>query len=147
MSRSIAPVLILPMLAAATPAAAIDFTFDVPVTLQRMPAARQLQVLCAVYDTIDGTGDGRNTIGSWSSLRVDVAGGNFSDSVRVEFNAQSTRGPSEARSYSCNLVVFGVDASGAPFEAGGAVFISTWRARTDQTVTLDPPRVTGPILW
>lgn len=146
MTRWMASAAVLGMLVVVAPAAAADFTFSVPVVIDNMPAARQFQVLCAVYDTTDGTGTAVNTIGSWGSPRIAVSGGRYSGPpVTVEFSATDTRAPSEARSYSCNVVVFGVGPDGRAFEAGGSVFASTWRARTGQTVTLDPAYVRGPI--
>jgi hypothetical protein len=146
MTRGMALAAALAMLIIGAPAVAADFTFNVPVIIENMPAARQFQVLCAAYDTADGTGTAVNTIGSWGSPRITVSGGRYSGPpVTVEFSAVDTRAPSEARSYSCNVVIFGVSPDGRAFEAGGSVFASTWRARTGQTVTLDPAYVRGPI--
>jgi hypothetical protein len=138
MARRIASLAALVLLSVTAPAAAADFTINVPVTIDNMPAARQLQVLCSAYDTTDGTGDARNVIGSFSSPRLPVSGGRYSGTVTVTFNADAGRLPSLARSYACYVNIFGAMADGREFEAAYMGLPSLWQTATGQRVTVEP---------
>lgn len=136
MSFRLAPAVAL--LLTAIPAAAADFTINVPVTLENMPAARRILVVCTVYDNDRSGGDTRSVVGSGSSPWFDVTGGRHSATIRVEFNAEVSRGPSAARSYSCNLQVQGVRADGRPFDSGYTALAGSWREITGQTLSVTP---------
>ena len=139
MSRLFASTVAIPILIAAIPAVAADFTINVPVTIENMPAARQFQVYCSTYDTAEGGGSPVNIVGQGTSARIDIPDGRYSGPpVAIEFNSSETRGPSEARSYGCYISIFGVRPDGRSFEAAYFALITSWQAITGQTVTLSP---------
>lgn len=121
------------------PAAAADFTFNVPVTISNMPAARQLTVLCSVSDRYN------YVVGS-QATSTPVADGQFSGTVTVEFNANQGIHPSLAINYGCYVDVTGVDPSGRSFDAQYMRLQESWQTATGQPVTITPQNlVSGPI--
>lgn len=132
-SRQIASVLVA--LSTALPATAADFTFEVPVTIDNIPALRRVDVRCRIFQYSD---DGKllADLGWGSSSISSISGGRYSGTVRVEVNASST--PSSANRYDCLLGLHGVDRDGREFYADPCELSKRWPAATGQSITVEP---------
>lgn len=106
--------------AIAAPAAAADFTFDVPVSVRDVPVITQIRVNCMVSVIAPG-GDGAmsetNIVGR-GSITVDAPGGSYEGTVVVPVENRGTRRSSDARSYRCALEGLGRSASGGLLSLG-----------------------------
>jgi hypothetical protein len=70
---------------------------------------------------------------------VVVAGGKFSGTVTVAFDAKSTKPPGSATNYSCYLGLEGKTAAkGTYFESSYSMLASDWLGATGQTITVTP---------
>jgi hypothetical protein len=132
------------LLAAAAPAAAVDFTINVQVTVENMPAAQRVGAVCEVHTSPDGSTRPGSRVGGTSATRP-VTGGNFSGIVTVAFDADAGRPPALARSYACTIIVYGVGPDGRAFDGSYNALVDTWLAATGQRITVTPTRVAGPL--
>lgn len=87
------------------PAAAADFTLDVPVSVQNVPLLTQVQVDCYVSVLPAGTSGAAadsNVIGRGSAT-VDAPGGTYNGTVTVAVENRGILRSVDARSYHCDL--------------------------------------------
>jgi hypothetical protein len=106
--------------AAAVPASAADFTFDVPVSVRNVPVISQVRVNCLVSVLaagVDGSAAESNIVGR-GEVTVEAPGGTYEGTVVVPVENRGTRMSSAARSYSCDLEGLGRDAAGGLINLG-----------------------------
>ena len=106
--------------AAATPASATDFTFEVPVSVRDVPLLTQVRVSCLVSVLpagTDGSASETNVIGR-GDVTVDAPGGSYEGTVTVPVENGGTRRSVDARSYACGLEGLGRNASGGLITLG-----------------------------
>ena len=118
----------------AAPAAATDFTFDVPVNVHDVPLLSQIAVDCLVSVLPAGTTGAAadsNVIGR-GSVTVDAPGGNYSGTVSVPVENRGVLRSTDARSYSCSMRGMGRSPAGAD------ISLSNW--------SYDIQRMTGTAL-
>jgi hypothetical protein len=129
--------LLAPALAAmllAGPAAAADFTLDVPVRLENVPSMTEARVSCLISRIPiggDGISQERHVLGR-GSARVPVADGRYDGTVTVEINNSSIIQSSEARSYVCSLDASGRSRTGVPYTASSGNFEEVYETATGQ---------------
>ncbi|OGQ80915.1 MAG: hypothetical protein A3F90_00685 [Deltaproteobacteria bacterium RIFCSPLOWO2_12_FULL_60_19] len=142
MTRFIFSVPVFLTLIAAAPAAAVDFTINIPVTLENMPAARRVEVNCTAQRTADGSTEPGSIVGSGSGSAA-VSDGRFSGTITVAFNASASAPPGLARSYSCIIMVHGIASDGRAFFSSYNGLADAWVAATGQRITVEPTWVSG----
>lgn len=106
--------------AAAVPASAADFTFDVPVSVRDVPLLTQIRVSCFVSVLpagTDGAAAETNVVGR-ADVTVDAPGGAYDGTVTVPVENGGTRRSVDARSYACGLEGLGRNAAGASITLG-----------------------------
>jgi hypothetical protein len=97
--------------AAAVPAAAEDFEFDVPVQLAKLdPAFTQGKVSCevrgVVRDVATGQVSGVNGVVGSGEAAFAISQGAYNGTVPVRFNANRPKNqPTDARSWRCSLTL------------------------------------------
>jgi hypothetical protein len=149
-TRSLVWLALSGLLAAALPAPAEDFEFEVPVQLSKLdPAFTQGRVSCGVRG-IGGAGStGQNreavnaAIGSGSASFSIVQGG-FSGSVTVKFNADRPQHePANARSWSCVLSLVAPSGSEKLCPDDSASATNRSKGQLPAFLNLDPASVRG----
>lgn len=120
----------LAALSAATPAAAADFTFDVPVRVQNLPSMHTLSLRCIIYTAYPGG----YIMGRGSSGNFPITGGNFEGTLTIEVNADGIRTASEARAYSCSLEGLGTARTGSTYRSSPDNFQSVYETATGHTL-------------
>ena len=123
-------------LIAATPVAAADFTLDVPVRLQNLPALTSVGVDCLISRVAPGgpyAAGGTNVIGR-GSAPVPISGGSFDGTVTVEIDNSSIIPSSEARSYICSMRGSGRATTGTTYTASSGNFQDVYQTATGQTL-------------
>ena len=106
--------------AAAVPASATDFTFDVPVSVRDVPLLTQVRVSCYVSSLAAGTTGAAavtNVVGR-GEVTVEAPGGTYEGTVSVPVENSGVRRSIDARSYLCDLEGLGRNAGGAPITLG-----------------------------
>jgi len=89
------------LLAIATPAAAADFTFIVPVEITNLPAAIDSgKVRCQTMITNGGTSA---IISDTYSPPFAIVNHGYSGTIRIESNAAPSMEPANAQTYQCTL--------------------------------------------
>lgn len=120
----------------AQPAAAADFTFDVPLRISNMPSVTQVHVDCLVsrvamsdpYPAAE-----RNVMGR-GEASVSISGGNFDGIVTVEVNNRSIVPSAEARSYRCSQRAIGTARTGVTFTASSGNYREAYETATGTTL-------------
>ncbi len=115
----------------AAPAAAADFTFDVPVSVRTVPVITQVRVNCLVSVIaagVDGYAVESNIVGR-GSVTVEAPGGTYEGTVEVPVENRGTRLSSDARSYACSIEGLGRSASGGTITLG-----SNWSLMLERMV-------------
>jgi hypothetical protein len=95
----------------ASPAAAEDFEFSVPVQLSNLDAAfTKGTVECEVSGVVQRSASGAGQLGSaangylgWGQASFPIAQGKFNNTVVVKFNVPRPTIPSDGRSWRCTL--------------------------------------------
>ncbi len=98
--RVLFPVLVL-VSALATPAAAFDFTFTIPVQFTNLPP-EVTQFLVGCYVQVPSGA----TVGQGSRM-IPITGGGFTGDVTLQFNANTGMDPATATRYQCSGYFFG----------------------------------------
>jgi hypothetical protein len=127
----------------AQPAAAADFTFDVPLRIANLPAIETVRVECFV-SRIEAGGAyqaaERNVLGRGDAT-VPISGGNFDGTVTVEVENRSISPSTEVRSYSCSQTAVGTARTGVRFAASPGNYQEAYETATGATLDRVVPRV------
>lgn len=127
--------------AAASPASAADFTFDVPVSVQNLPSMHTLWRNCTIYTAYPG---GR-IIGRAESRSIPTIGGSYEGTVTIEVNASGITPASEARAYACSLRGNGTARTGSTYAASPDNFAEVYPTATGHSLSRANNTVRGPL--
>lgn len=87
-------------LAAATPAQAVDFVFNVPVRIENMRNVTRAFVSCTAGQTVSGI---PHPLGPSSMVDVPLVDGSFHGTIPVNFSVSSGYAASDATDWQCAL--------------------------------------------
>lgn len=128
-------------------AAAADFTFEIPVELNRLPTVTGFAVSCGVSRVALGEpypfGAG-NVVGRGETAHA-LSGGSFSGVVAVTVNANGLVPANEGRSYSCSIRISGTARTGTTYTANPGNMESVYSTATGQTLVTVVASVSGEI--
>ena len=125
--------------ALAAPAAAADFTFDVPVRVQNVPSMHTLYLSCSVWTAYP---DDR-LVGRGSSPPIPTTGGSYEGTVTIEVNATGITPAAEARVYNCALEGSGTALTGSTYRSSPDNFRAVYERATGHTLVTATNQVRG----